>query len=264
MPFSARQGFFASTETELWTPANTDTLLWLDGQDSANITESGGNVSAWTSKGNLSITLSQANTSLQPTYNATANAVVFNGSGDVMSVASRFGLGANPDLWWGIVSKLNAVGGGVDPWGLIGDEATNGHLSPTVLNSGFRWSHKNGHIFYDQENAYIGVNTLYMWGRIAGQDYGNGSIFYRNGSEISSTTETNPTNSPADTTANFQIGAYTFDPTFALDADIYEMVICESQNTILRESLEGYLAWRWGLEGNLPSDHRFKSGPPRI
>ena len=29
-----------------------------------------------------------------------------------------------------------------------------------------------------------------------------------------------------------------------------------------RERVEGYLAHKWGLAGNLPSDHAFKDGPP--
>jgi len=28
------------------------------------------------------------------------------------------------------------------------------------------------------------------------------------------------------------------------------------------EKAEGYLAWKWGLEGNLPSDHPYKNSAP--
>lgn len=28
------------------------------------------------------------------------------------------------------------------------------------------------------------------------------------------------------------------------------------------EKIEGYLAWKWGLEDNLPTDHTYKTIPP--
>ena len=31
----------------------------------------------------------------------------------------------------------------------------------------------------------------------------------------------------------------------------------------IREKIEGYLAHKWGLEGNLPADHTYKTDPPR-
>lgn len=29
-------------------------------------------------------------------------------------------------------------------------------------------------------------------------------------------------------------------------------------------AIEGYLAWRWGTQASLPSDHKFKNGPPSV
>ena len=42
-----------------------------------------------------------------------------------------------------------------------------------------------------------------------------------------------------------------------------EFLLFPQNLTILqRQQLEGYLAWKWGLQGNLPSTHPFKLGPP--
>lgn len=263
MPFSARGGFFVSQgSAELWTPANTDTLLWLDGQDSANITESGGSVTDWTSKGNLSITVSQATASLQPTYNATANAVVFDGVDDRMTVANRFGLAANPDLLWCIVGRLDSNVGTVDRWGHIGGDTSAGTLSPTGGSQGFSWRHNNGYVAFGSTASYLGVDTLYVYGRLTGQNYINGDLFWRNGTSISSTASGSGTNSPSNTTANFTLGNGSSNN--PIDGRIYEMVICESQDTDLRQKLEGYLAWRWGLEGNLPGGHPYAGGAPTV
>jgi hypothetical protein len=42
-----------------------------------------------------------------------------------------------------------------------------------------------------------------------------------------------------------------------------EFLLVPRNLTLLqRQQLEGYLAWKWGLQGNLPSTHPFKLGPP--
>jgi hypothetical protein len=42
-----------------------------------------------------------------------------------------------------------------------------------------------------------------------------------------------------------------------------EFLLFPQNLTLLqRQQLEGYLAWKWGLQGNLPSTHAFKLGPP--
>jgi hypothetical protein len=48
-----------------------------------------------------------------------------------------------------------------------------------------------------------------------------------------------------------------------LNGRIAEVVVA---NTLAdagdRQRLEGYLAWKWGLQGNLPADHPWKAAPP--
>ena len=45
---------------------------------------------------------------------------------------------------------------------------------------------------------------------------------------------------------------------------ICEMVEFEDVSTAFYEKMEGYLAWKWGLEGSLPVGHTYKSAPPRV
>ena len=46
-------------------------------------------------------------------------------------------------------------------------------------------------------------------------------------------------------------------------ANVSEIVM---YNTVLdttqRQKIEGYLAWKWGLQANLPSGHPYKSAAP--
>lgn len=263
MPFSARIGFFNQPAGgELWTPANTDTLLWLDAQDADTITESGGAVSQWDSKGNLSISLTQGTASLQPTYDAANTYVDFDGTDDRMVVGSRFGLAANPDLLWCIVGRLDANSGTVDRWGTLGSPTSAGTLSATGGSQGFSWRHNNGYVAFGSTSAYLGSDHLYVYGRLTGTNYITGDKFWRDGTSISSTASGSGTNSPTNTTASFTLGNGSSNN--PLNGRIYEMVIVESQDSDLRQQLEGYLAWRWGLEGNLPVDHPYKNGAPTV
>ena len=44
---------------------------------------------------------------------------------------------------------------------------------------------------------------------------------------------------------------------------IAEIVVIQSvPSTNLRQQIEGYLAHKWGLTANLPSDHPYKNTPP--
>lgn len=49
------------------------------------------------------------------------------------------------------------------------------------------------------------------------------------------------------------------------DGQIGEIVIVSGDLTVAnRQKLEGYLAWKWGLEANLPSNHPYKLLPPTV
>ena len=47
------------------------------------------------------------------------------------------------------------------------------------------------------------------------------------------------------------------------DCDVAEIILYNSVLTTLQvQQLEGYLAWKWGLQGNLPANHPYKNAPP--
>ena len=47
------------------------------------------------------------------------------------------------------------------------------------------------------------------------------------------------------------------------NASLYEIIVYNSDVTNnQRQQVEGYLAWKWGLQGNLPSDHPYKNVAP--
>jgi gliding motility-associated-like protein len=63
---------------------------------------------------------------------------------------------------------------------------------------------------------------------------------------------------------NFQLGAgFNATTTRQFDGKIAEVIIYNGVITLAdRQRVEGYLAHKWGLTGNLPSDHPYKNTPP--
>jgi hypothetical protein len=50
-----------------------------------------------------------------------------------------------------------------------------------------------------------------------------------------------------------------------LTGDLGELIVTRTALTLAeRQRLEGYAAHKWGLAGNLPGDHPYRSAPPLI
>jgi hypothetical protein len=43
-----------------------------------------------------------------------------------------------------------------------------------------------------------------------------------------------------------------------------EMIVLNTSDFSTIEKVEGYLAWKWGLEGKLPADHTYKNAAPQV
>lgn len=85
---------------------------------------------------------------------------------------------------------------------------------------------------------------------------------FQNGSALALTAGNNAsvtlTNGPV------SVGAF-LDGTLASNLTAGEFIIVSGTlSTGDRQKLEGYLAWKWGLQANLPSDHPYKLLPPTV
>lgn len=64
------------------------------------------------------------------------------------------------------------------------------------------------------------------------------------------------------TTVDFHIGA---GRTANYDGRVGEVIFTSAkQSTADRQKVEGYLAWKWGLTGNLAAAHPYKNAPPTV
>ena len=88
----------------------------------------------------------------------------------------------------------------------------------------------------------------------------NGAATYANGTPIA--TATFGSNAAAAYGAIGNIGKYSSEYTVG---HIQEIIIIPSAvDDATRETIEGYLAHKWDLEGDLPGDHPYKNAAPTI
>jgi hypothetical protein len=249
-----------------WDPASITTALWLDAADVSTITLNGSTVSQWNDKSGNNRHVSQATTGQQPTWNATGlnskPILTFDGSNDVLLNAS---VGASGLSNVSIVSVFRQISGGAseDHQINIGQTGTTGKVrgfyrepSGTNLQFGGWASIATSTLSLDVG----GTHHIFGFANSALSGAGN-MLLMKDGS-----TQTLTTSAALDTTLDgFSVGSLqgAAISTYYSNISVAEIVVLYSTITTTdRQKLEGYLAHKWGLTANLPSDHPYKVNPP--
>jgi len=267
---------------KLWRPdeLGADLALWLDAEDTASITLNGSTVSQWNDKSGNGRNASQATASLQPTYLSTG----FNGKPTLET-------DGNDILELGVTSLGRNVSGitcaivGVHPSGLtFTSNANELYISTGTSLTSTRFaftpnpsaSTANRYAIAGRRLDTDGYSTVSsstdslanrgnQWIRVGQAAYSDGvANHWTDGTQ-------DQTNAP------FQTAGVTSDTdslrTSILDgvsplpagSQLCEIVLTHSTMTTAdRQKLEGYLAWKWGLESNLPIGHPYKTTPPTV
>lgn len=263
--------------TSAWTPAalGPALALWLDAADASTITLNGGTVSQWNDKSGNARHVSQATAVNQPTYNTTAlngkPSLVFDGTDDfIANTATGIAATANVSLFMVTTARQNPgnyrgffssspLGGSDYTSGLVMDQ---GGIATTALN------------YIGVEGAKGGTNTDLMTGSIPfGQPtllalaYETAETRLRvNGGQFQGTRSTSGSNVSLDLIhlgVRYWFGAVQSNTHASINLSDVVLVV-GAMSTTDRERLEGYLAWKWGLEANLPAGHPFESRPPTV
>lgn len=248
-----------------WTPAalGSALALWLDASDASTITLNGSAVSQWNDKSGNNRHATQATAANQPTYSATGlngkPTLTFDGSSDnlqatIPSLAnqnnisffvvtqiltrkygvflSSGGVGGTPGVRWGLFGQGNLTADGLG-WAGAGADINLGNGSLVPINTPY-------------QSVYTKTPTQWQ--------------ILLNGSTISSVNDTSfPTSTWSLFVGSEIAGAYQAN---ALASEI--IIIGGILSTTDRQRLEGYLAWKWGLEANLPANHPFRNTPPTV
>ncbi len=225
-----------------WVPANLGAALalWFDAADVGTITQTAGVVAQWADKSGGGRHQAQATTGKRPTYNATA----LNGLGGVVFTASssQVLVGSSPSATGAIFVVSNST-----------NTSYGGFFSGVAEQAGI-----NNYWFINAlsgpalENEGTGlVRTFYVNGT-ATQSYTAGSARLFSG--------INP--SPLSNTTNCQLGA---DRSYGryLNGSVNELIVINTvPTTAMQQTIEGYLAWKWGLQASLPVGHAYKNAAP--
>ena len=234
---------------KLWRPdeLGTDLALWLDAEDTASITLNGSDVSQWDDKSGNNRHASQATAVSQPAYDATGmlgKPAVDWGTVANSKVLTHAISGYAPQRYFGV-----AEWDGPDPFNNFAGLVTHGPVAGIVTAD------------------RIMVNT-------SGTGWFGALLYYLNGGAASSTAL--PTiSSPFVFATNFgpqagRTGLFVgndVQPPLGRSwlGKISEIIAINFVPTTQeRQRLEGYLAWKWGLEANLPVDHPYKTTPPTV
>jgi hypothetical protein len=242
--------------TGVWTPAllGSALALWLDADDASTITLNGNNVSQWDDKSGKGNNVSQDSADLQPAY--TAGAVAFNND-MLIAATSILTNDFSGELTMMSVSSFVAeeagyLYGAVDTGGTAFYQATTGGF----LGLG---NTQSGATINTRPHGFVLPSM-----NIAGSVYNNTVVDYSFNGIVVNSTAAYDFGAPnvAFALGNRKNG--TLPATFWVGSH-HELIVTNTALSVAdRQKLEGYLAHKWGLTANLPSDHPYKSTPPTI
>jgi hypothetical protein len=234
---------------------------WFDATDSSTITLSSGYLTQWNDKSgggrNLSAVSGLANATVSSAFQNGLNVFNFSGNGLYRSAANN----TPYPLEAYIIVALKSLTTHVDVLGM-GDTATDSFNSLTFSeHTASRW-HNGSSSFTRTPNCVSPTNEtstgflLIQWS-IANNNF----LIRRNGTQLVQTasyTYTLPSGSV------FQIG-FRYPPSNSANFSGYigELVVFNTQlGTTSRQQIEGYLAWKWGIQAGLPAGHPYLSSRP--
>lgn len=241
--------------TRLWRPnvLGQSLALWLDADDITTITLNGSTVSEWRDKSGSSRHASQVEAASQPTYVTVDNrpVVYFNektlttpewaGSLNGINVFCVVRVVSEPTTFPVLFHKgpinagtflyINQSFSSMDLWRNIGNGASEAFFAQPAIGNRYIF---NGEILPSSMSVYLD------------------GVFVSGLSTLTAN---------LDAVLPLTIGA----TENIIDAQFSEFIIVDNAlATSNRQRLEGYLAHKWGLTANLPSDHPFKFSPPLV
>lgn len=242
----------------LWTPANITTALWLDAADASTVTLTSGAVSQWSDKSGNALHASQSNSSLRPTY--ASNTVNFAAQTLSVPIAAAQTIGRSLAMVFkttGVASSNFA--GFVSLMAADNPELRYGvYFNPTVGSGNAVLTYWNGGYVINGYNGLFTAGSCVFVSELNGNTSPLGNTLYKNGTSVAFASRNIVTQAAF---TQFTLGGYIGLGT--QNGSLNEL-ITYTTNNLNRQLIEGYLAHKWGLAADLPSDHPYKSAAPTI
>lgn len=240
-----------------WTPAQITTALWLDAADASTITLNSTTVSQWNDKSGNSRNFSQATAGNQPVYSINAlngkNVVNFVSSDSLTRAVIPFNDLGNNSLY--IVGNRT----GRDNQYNVACILTRASARSRVMLFGYPSGGWGTYISAEFKSPTGSVGLPYQICGIIADQTTNTYLFYQNGTNQGSNGTINANSAFTDNICYLGNDQYSS----SLAGNIAEVIFCDEKNTDAdRQKIEGYLAWKWGLQASLPVDHPYKNAAP--
>jgi hypothetical protein len=232
----------------LWQPTQiSGCQVWFDGADTNTFTTSGSSITSWRSKGNANLTATSVGGSIVYELYNRRNALRFNGTNTRMTTNSISSYGSSATTW--ISASVNLNPSTADASAVI---ATTNAPERSIRYTDGEWqiyTFNNG-ILRGTSNKTSGIRGFI--------DTAPSCTTYVNGVDV--TVRTQAVTYEAGANQSFILGQWNI---AYLNGYIQEICIYNSALSLQQyQQVEGYLAWKWGFQGNLPVNHPYKNFPP--
>ena len=226
--------------------------LWLDGADASTVTGTT-TVTQWRDKSGNGRNLGVGS----GTISYATNGITLNNS--YMFVTSAVDLTA---FTFFIIAKSNTS---TNNQTVFGARPNTNPVFNSTDGFGFYMDYQTSTRFFGQSARPVAVNSLTtsspnIFAYTSAPTIISASINGTSGSGASSQ------DARTNTAQGFAIGAEWGGSSYAniaTTSTIYEVVVYNTAlTTPQRQQIEGYLAWKWGLQASLPGDHLYKSAAP--
>jgi hypothetical protein len=250
-------------EPEDWTPEELSNMIAWYKADSLSLNDDDA-ITTWIDSSNNSHDATQSTGVSKPLYKTgilnSLPAVRFSSNKSLLLTTLGTALTSDDTYTVFILLKPSSISN--DPVVIAFPSNSSWTFLMEVANNGrFYWGHQNGNYRLYSSSITTSAASIISLKKTSSTT----AEFWQDGTEITSfsTAGAGMIATPS-MTGDMILGSYT-NASFAYNGDIFEIVICNSSLSINdREKVEGYLAWKWGLEGNLPALHTYKSSPPTV
>jgi hypothetical protein len=239
--------FSGSNQKKLWTPARIVTDLWFDPSDAATVTLNGSTISQINDKSGNDNHAAQSNSSNQPAYTVGG----LNGKNVIQFSAARYLSFTSytfkaDTTFYGIMNRVSV---GVNTFA-FGSTGTSLVFPFWALVTGAMNVSYNDSAQLTFGNISTGTHII-----STKREDADKTRLYVNGTESG----TGQNNLALSGSIN-QMGRIN---TTTITHFLGELILLPvAHNLADRQKMEGYLAYKWGLQANLPTDHPYKNKPP--
>ena len=260
-----------STTGAAFSPSSiSGNALWLDAADGATITQATSSISQWNDKSGYGFNLTQTNSVARPLMSSNNYIRFTQGRHFDIPQTAMNNASAYTMLFQFIpVSTTNYILAKqhdfVNTYQILSMTSTVNSAGPTP--GAMYWRTTNGGAVISTNNAVLPIGTSILMSL----DFnGTSANFYRFGSSFGTHSNSGFVLANAPSVTNFKMGTYIVPAT---PGDVPPSSISHFQmgeflfySTIItpfeRQEVEGYLAWKWGTQANLPVIHPFRSAAP--